>query len=178
MSDRVRLSVPGEYQSLTFAAWVRPDALPNVNNSLLMSDGWEEGECHWQIGSDGTLILGIKGTPDYKPEPNVRGPQYRAHGAITPELFGRWTHLACVYDRDRGAVTHFVDGQPVAKVPVLLDLPLRVGDAELGNWNPDGYRVKTPIRNFTGGIDEFMLFNRALDDADINRLYTQGRPPL
>src|SRR5262249_54955146 len=86
--------------ALTGAAWVSTDALPNENHSLLMADGWEEGEPHWQIGSDGTLILGIRGPADYNPEPNVRGPQYRAHGIITPERFGRWVHLAVVYDPD------------------------------------------------------------------------------
>ncbi|MCI0700830.1 MAG: FecR domain-containing protein, partial [Planctomycetia bacterium] len=98
MSDRVRLNIPGEFSSLTFATWCRPDALPNTNNSLLMADNWDEGECHWQIGSDGTLILGIKGPPGYRPEPNVSGPQYRAPGAITPARFGQWIHLAVTYN--------------------------------------------------------------------------------
>lgn len=178
VSDRIRLHVPGDFQSLTLAAWVRPDALPNVNNSLLMSDGWEEGECHWQIGSDGTLILGIRGPEGYQPAPNIRGPQYRAHGAITPERFGRWVHLAVTYDRERGEVIHYVDGKPVAQSEILLDLPLVIGDAELGNWTLTGFKSKSPIRNFTGGMDEFLLFKRALTGEEIERLYTQGRPPL
>src|SRR5262249_13056453 len=61
VSDRVRLHIPGTFDSLTFVAWVRVDALPNRNNSLLMADGWEEGTPHWQIGTDGTLILGVQG---------------------------------------------------------------------------------------------------------------------
>ncbi len=177
-SDRVRLHIPGEFQSITLLAWVRVDALPNVNNSLLMADGWEEGEIHWQIGSDGTLILGIKGPPDYQPAPNIRGPQYRAHGALTPERFGRWIHLAVAYDRERGEVVHYVDGKPVGRAEILLNLPLRIGDAELGNWNSAGYRNKTPIRNLNGCIDEFLLFNRALTREEVEILHTQGRPPL
>jgi hypothetical protein len=177
VSDRVRLHVPGEFRSLTLAAWVRPDALPNVNHSLLMADGWEEGEPHWQIGADGTLILGVRGPPDYNPEPNVRGPQYRAHGAITPERFGRWTHLAVVYDGDRKEVVHYMDGQPVARSEFLLDQVLRIGDAEIGNWTAGSFRSKSLIRNFNGAVDEFMLFSRALSDAEIEKAYAQGRPP-
>jgi hypothetical protein len=33
------------------------------------------------------------------------------------------------------------------------------------------------VRNFTGGMDEFMLFSRALTGAEVERLYAQGRPP-
>jgi hypothetical protein len=178
VSDRVRLNVPGEFRSITLAAWVRPDALPNVNHSLLMADGWDTGKFHWQIGSDGTLILGIKGPRDYHPAPNVRGPQYRAPGAITPEQFGRWVHLAVVYDADAGEVVHYMDGRPVAQSEILLELPLRLGNAELGNWNPAGYGTRSPIRNFNGCVDEFWMFDRALTGPEVDRLYTLGRPPL
>src|SRR5262249_27591228 len=57
VSDRVRLTVPGEFESMTLAAWVRPDALPNQNNALMMVDGWKPGGVHWQIGIDGTVIF-------------------------------------------------------------------------------------------------------------------------
>src|SRR2546423_365918 len=63
VSDRVRLHVPGAFDSLTLAVWARVDALPNRNNSLLMADAWNEGGAHWQIGETGTIILGIR-APD------------------------------------------------------------------------------------------------------------------
>src|SRR5262249_61486099 len=63
VSDRVRLHVPGEFESITLAAWVRVDGLPNINNSLLMADGWPPGSLHWQIGANGTLILGVQSSP-------------------------------------------------------------------------------------------------------------------
>jgi hypothetical protein len=178
VSDRVRLTVPGEFASLTMAAWVRPDALPNVNNSLLMADGWDEGGPHWQIGSDGTVILGVKGPPGYESVEKVKGPQYRAPNAIGPERLGRWVHLAVVYDRDGGEVVHYVDGRPVAQLLMQADLPLRIGTAELGNWNPATFRTKSPVRNFTGCVDEFVLLSRPLTAEEVERLYLQGRPPL
>jgi hypothetical protein len=178
VSDRVRLTVPGEFPSLTLAAWVRPDALPNLNHSLLMADGWDEGGPHWQIGSDGTIILGVKGPPGYESVEKIKGPQYRAPNAISPERLGRWVHLAVVYDRDGGEVVHYVDGRPVAQLLMQADLPLRIGTAELGNWNPATFRTKSPVRNFTGCIDEFVLLARALTGEEVERLYLQGRPPL
>ena len=154
------------------AAWVRVDALPIRNNSLMMADGWEPGELHWQIGEDGKLILGVQS------DPKGRGAHYHAVGALTPDRFGQWMHLAVVYDRDAGHVTHYLDGQPAARHPTRFDIPLRVGDAELGNWNIATHPNKTPVRHFTGCMDEFLFFARALSEKEVERLHARGRPPL
>ncbi len=172
VSDRVRLNVPGDFESVTLAAWVRVDGLPNRNNSLLMADAWPEGGLHWQIGDDGTIILGIKSPGK---EPNAH---YRAREAFGPERFGRWSHLAVVYDRDASLVTHYLDGHSIAQLPVQIDTPLHVGSAEIGNWNFAGHRPSVPIRFLTGCIDEFLLFSRALSDEEIEQTYERGRPPL
>src|SRR5205085_755899 len=148
VSDRVRFHVPGEFNSLTLLAWVRIDGLPNLNNSLMMADGWEPGAPHWQIGNEGKLILGVQS------DPKGKGGHYHAEGAITPQLFGQWLHLAVVYDRDAGRVTHYIDGQVKAEVPVEFDIPLRVGDAELGNWNIASHKNNSPVRFLSGGMDE------------------------
>jgi hypothetical protein len=87
-------------------------------------------------------------------------------------------HLAVTYDTAAGLVTHYVDGKPVGEPDEIpFDVPLRFGDAELGNWNAATFRNKHPVRNFYGGMDEFMLFSRALSGAEVERLYAQGRPP-
>jgi hypothetical protein len=172
VSDRVRFRVPGDLESITLMAWVRVDALPNRNNSLMMTDGWDEGELHWQIGDTGMLILGVQSRPKGK------GAHYHAPGNLITERFGQWVHLAVVYDRDNSQVTHYVDGRPAAQLSMQFDIPLRIGEAELGNWNLASHRNSTPVRYFTGSMDEFMLFSRALDDDEVERLYKQGRPPM
>jgi hypothetical protein len=171
VSDRVRFRLPGKFKSISLLAWVRVDALPNLNNSLMMSDAWKPGTMHWQIGNDGKLILGVQS------QPQGNGAHYHAPDAITPEHFGQWLLLGVVYDRDQVQVTHYVNGQPVASQPLVFDLPLRVGDAELGNWNMATHHNPSPVRFFTGCMDEFMLFSRALTEAEMERLYQQGRPP-
>ena len=172
VSDRVRFHVPGEFDSITLMAWVRVDGLPILNNSLMMADGWEEGELHWQLGGDGTIILGVQSRP------KGFGAHYHALRAITPDRFGHWLHLAVVYDGDGGQVTHYIDGRPVAQEPIQFDIPLRIGAAQLGNWNIATHRNKTPVRYLTGCMDEFMLFSRPFNDREVEQLYTQGRPPL
>ena len=170
VSDRVRVNVPGEFDSMTLMTWVRVDSLPNGNNSLFMADGWESGEPHWQIGNDGKLILGVQSNPR-------KGSHYHAAEVLTPARFGQWVHLATVYDGEQGEVSHYVDGISVAQQPVQLEVKLCVGEAELGNWNVATHRNSTPIRNLNGSMDEFLLFSRALDAAEIERLYQSGRPP-
>jgi ferric-dicitrate binding protein FerR (iron transport regulator) len=170
VSDRVRLHVPGEFSSLTLAAWVRVDALPNRFNSLFMTDGWEEAAPHWHISDRGRIELGVQGL-------QARGGVHYLTGpVITPDRLGRWVHLAVVYDRLVGLVTHYADGRPVHRDPLKSDLRLRLGDAEIGNWNLGPRPHNHPIRYFSGCMDEFVLFSRALDEAEVQRLYEQGRP--
>jgi hypothetical protein len=170
VSDRVRFHVPGQFDCLTLMAWVRVDALPNRNNSLMMTDGWEEGECHWQIGDNGTLILGVQSSP------KGRGAHYHAPDVLTPERLGQWIHLAVVYDHDSGLVTHYVDGRPAAQQAIQFDIRLRIGDALLGNWNLASHRNSTPVRYFSGCMDEFLMFSRALSEQEVEQHYTCGRP--
>src|SRR5262249_53094401 len=108
--------------------------------------------------------------------PKGKGAHYHAAEAIKPDRFGQWTHLAVVYDRAARAVTHYVDGEQVARADVRFDVPLRLGTAEVGNWNLASHRNRTPIRFFTGAIDELMVYSAALTDEEMARLYEQGRP--
>lgn len=125
----------------------------------------------WQIGDDGTIILGVQSSP------KGRGAHYRAHEAIRPDRFRQWLHLAVVYDKGAGRVTHYLDGRPVAEEWVEFEIPLRVAEAELGSWNLASHRNRTPVRFFSGCIDEFVIFSRPLGGGEVERLYTQGRPP-
>jgi hypothetical protein len=169
-SDRVRINVPGEFDSLTLAAWVRIDGLDNRYNSLMLTDGFDQGEVHWQVREDGTLQLGVQG-PEVKSYVN-----YRTRVLFPPQALGQWSHLAVVHDRAAGAVSHYVNGRRVSRHKIKLDGPLRIGDAEIGNWNPDSFQDKRPVRNLNGAIDEFLIFARALDGPEIERLYSEGQP--
>ncbi|HJZ91570.1 MAG TPA: sigma-70 family RNA polymerase sigma factor [Gemmataceae bacterium] len=211
--DRVRLHVPGEFESVTLMAWVRVDGLPNQNNALLLADGWPPGAVHWQIGEGGKLVFAVK-PPSAKPHPGPPPPppagvlaklkvalvqmppreapakraptvkpqvgaaegQFHAPDVFGPERFGTWIQLAAVFDRESRQVAHYVDGRPVVRMSVPFDVPLRVGDAEIGNWRPAG-NPSPAIRYLDGCIDEFLLFSRALADEEIGRLYALGRPP-
>lgn len=168
VSDRVRLNVPGEFDALTAALWIRIDALPHRFNSLLMADSWDEFEGHWHIDSKGRLELGVQG-------PNRKNfVHYFATSQFEKSLLGKWAHLALVYDRSSLRVMHYLDGEEIGNVPISLDVPLRLGACDLGNWNTTERPHTNPIRFLTGRIDEFMLYARALSGEEIAELANEA----
>jgi len=173
VNDRVRLSVPGEYESLTLAAWVRVHGLDRQFNSLFMCDGFDAGTLHWLIRKDGVLGLTVIGSSagNYQivASPSVLG----------LDQFGMWLHVAVVLDGGTKRVSHYVNGKRVSEKALKIVPPFRIGTAELGNWNARGFPDNDPfmIRNFSGAMDEFCLFSRALPDTEIRALYLSDKPP-
>ena len=172
VSDRVRLSVPGEFESLTLAAWVRVHGLDRQINSLFMSDGFEAGTVHWSIRQDGVLALTAIGS-----EPG-RYQICHSPPVLTLDQFGLWVHLAVVIDGGAKQAVHYLNGVPVSEESLNIKPPFRIGVAELGNWNAQGFPKNDPfmIRNFGGAMDEFCLFGRALNADEIHALYSVGKP--
>jgi hypothetical protein len=171
VNDRVRLDVPGRFDSLTLSAWVSVKGLDRQFNSLFMCDGLQEGTIHWLIRNDGVLSLMVKG-------PGT-GYQIAASAPVlTLDKFGTWVHLAVVIDGKARQVVHYVNGFPVVRKELKLGPPFRLGSAELGNWDAQAGPDPGPalIRNLGGAIDEFSLFSRALTDREIQQLYDEGRP--
>lgn len=172
VSDRVRLSVPGEFQALTLAAWVRVQGLDRKFNSLFMSDGFDAGTVHWLIRNDGVLGLTVVGHQPGNYQIIASSP------VIAFDSYGMWMHVAVVLDGKAKRVVHYLNGQPVSEKALKINPPFRIGAAELGNWNADGFPGNDPslIRNFSGAIDEFCVFSRALEPDEIHALYVDGKP--
>jgi hypothetical protein len=172
VNDRVRLSVPGEFEALTVAAWVRVQGLDRKLNSLFMSDGFEPGTIHWLIRNDGVLGLTIIGHGTNQYQICATKP------VLTLDQFGMWLHLAVVLDGNGTRVVQYVNGLPVGEKALKIESPFRINAAELGNWNAKGFTKENPfmIRNFSGAMDEFCLFSRALNADEIRALYSAGKP--
>ncbi len=171
VNDRVRLSVPGEFESLTLSAWVCIKGLDRQFNSLFMCDGFDAGTIHWLIRNDGVLGLTVFG-------PGSDNYQIMASPPVlTIDKFGMWVHLAVVLDGKGRQVVQYLNGSPVSHHKLKLGPPFRLGAAELGNWNARSGPNPAPIliRNLSGALDEFVLFSRALSDAEIHQLYVSGK---
>ena len=171
VNDRVRVSIPGEFEALTLAAWVRVQGLDRQFNSLFMCDGLDPGTVHWLIRNDGVLGLTLKG-PGKGNFQIVTSPP-----VLTLNRLGLWTYLAVVVDGKAKRAVHYVNGIPVSEKKVRLGAPYHLDAAELGNWNVKDFPGDDPslIRNFSGAMDEFCLFGRALSAEEIRTLYTEGK---
>lgn len=164
VSDRVRLKVPDEVQSLTMSVWVRVNGLDRAFNSLFMSESWGDRKIHWQIVREGKVRLGVAGSRNQGHTDND------SPVLFTPERFGRWMHLAVVFDPVKKEVRHYADGSLTARNPLKDISPLKLGMAELGNWNDHRGNGGVAIRHLSGAMDEFALWDRVLSDAEIAAL--------
>ena len=180
-SDRVRVNLRGEFKSLSLVAWVRIEALEHRFNSLLLTDGFDKGEVHWQLTETGQLELSVRlvgANSTTKGEP--RRSWYRSPSLFTAVDLGRWVHLATVFDRDGQTVRHYLDGELVSTEPIVPHPLLRIGSAHIGNWDPlqlmDPKRPETWVRSLNGRVDEFLVIGRALTDRKIRDAFRNGRP--
>jgi hypothetical protein len=88
-------------------------------------------------------------------------------------VWDQWLHYAGTYDAETGRAVLYINGQ------VVSELELPTGRNIANDWG-DGARVGLNIANtrpFTGLMDEFYLFKRALSQSEIKKLmYGQGWP--
>ena len=176
--DRVRVQIPGEFSSLTFACWVKIDSLDRWYNSLFLTDNYNKGEPHWQILDTGQLFFSVRVREEDSegpPHKKVLSPPF-----WNPSMSGKWMHLATTYSVNHQLVTHYLNGKKLheEKIPNHQVVPTtRIGRATIGNWSspmrPDAHFA---IRNLNGSIDEFALFDAALTAEEIREMYDNGKP--
>lgn len=176
--DRVRLNLDGTYQALTLACWVKVDSVDKKYNSLLLTDGYDNGEPHWQIHEDGSLMFSII----YRPADTAKSAKYNqmyfSKPVFTADSLGRWHHLAVSYDNQSGAVIQYFDGEEVSREVSSLHQsgrPITFGPCEIGNWGlpTDGHPF--PIRNLNGAIDEFAIYSAALGADEVRAMFEAGK---
>ena len=188
---RVRTRINGTFEAFTFACWVRIDSLEHRYNALFLADSYENGEPHWQIRDDGSLMFSvmvddsqeIRHFSKYEKRMVTHAGLHRVY--YTKPFWdisksGQWFHLAAVYDPAGRQVMQYVNGEQISSEEIIDKFhikALRLGPSEIGNWGQP-FR-KTPwfaVRNLNGTIDELAIFNSALKAEEIHDLYQQGKP--
>ncbi|HEX7905742.1 MAG TPA: LamG domain-containing protein [Chitinophagaceae bacterium] len=103
-----------------------------------------------------------------------------------PLLDGNWHHLAFVYDQATSKMTYYFDGAVVTPAPAsatdvknganprgAVDLT-SIKKLVLGGWNKHaGIDGPTDdwIKSYTGSLDQFRLYNKALTAAEVQALF-------
>lgn len=160
--DRVRINIPGTYESITMTTWIRIDGFDNYFNSLMLSDGWNRmGAVHWQIIKEGKVELAVyNGTGKYH--------NHRADFEVKPSELGSWIHAAVTYDGKGKVVKHYRNGALIGVVPIEGVVPLEIFKAQIGNWTPKGHNQ---IRNFNGRFSDFTIYGASLSEGEIQKIY-------
>lgn len=167
--DRVRIHVNGTYESMTLSTWVRIDGFDNKFNSLMLTDGWDHtGAVHWQIIKNGEIELAVQNGV-FEINNNSRAPF-----VVNPTDFGRWVHIATVYNGPEAKVVHYRDGREIGTVHLDIVVPLKIKTAELGNWTTNKSSIQN-VRNFNGRMDDFSIYSRVLSPREIRTLYEKGK---
>jgi Concanavalin A-like lectin/glucanases superfamily/FecR protein len=182
VGDRVRLQVPGKYESLTFMTWARIDALPHKQHALIMGESFQPGEVHWYVYKDGSLGLGVR-VGDNASQNDGQWRTYHSRPCITAEKLGQWAFLVTVFDGETGRITHFYNGEMVGTSKSGIHVPLHLAACEIGNWGVDVNSAMwkntgggSARRSFRGAIDEFTVISQPLYEQEIHRLYEAGHP--
>lgn len=177
--DRVRMNLDGIYKALTLTCWVKVDAVDKTYNSLLLTDGYENGEPHWQIYENGSLMFSIIYRPDHETKGPKHNQMYFSKPVFTTDSLGRWHHLAVTYDNESGEAIQYFDGKEISREVSKLHVPGRpisFGPCEIGNWGLPTQNHPFPIRNLNGAIDEFAIYSAALSTNEIENIYENGKP--
>ena len=167
----VRVNLPDEYKRMTVIAWVKIEQLVNIYHGILTSDGWTEpGKFHFQIRKNGQVGMHIfSGWAKFE--------DYWSTKTLTNDYLGRWYMIAGVVDTDQNSETVYVNGEFFDKLPTMdQTLPIRIGLAKIGGWNRTVPTDPDYPRNFSGRIDELMIFQSALTAEEIKKIYQSGQP--
>jgi RHS repeat-associated protein len=157
----VDLGNPGALQltgSMTISAWIYSTSFP-VDDAAIVSKLIEKPGPGWQL--DTTVDLGPR-TVGFKLA-NPSGALMARYGATTLQL-NQWYHVAGVYDAQAQTLTVYLNGQVdngalVGTVtPTQLDALINVNIGKRPSLN--GYE-------FSGTIDDVRIYNRALNQAEI-----------
>ncbi len=144
---------------------MRFDGFDRWLSSLLLTDGFDLGEPHWQVSWDGEVILGVAG-PGNHFSPRVMGAEH----------LGQWLHLVTVYDRPAGRVDHYLNGALIGSKAIRNPVAITIGDAEIGNWSHPIGAEAHHVRNLNGRLDEFLVFSRAMTAEQVRQMYEAGKP--
>jgi len=169
--DFVELNIPGQFQELTMAAWLKVERFENEITAILNSDWANSGGIHIQMNRLGLPRGGLLGAG----RPNQRW-------VGNPIPTGKWVHLVSVLSLPEGRHVTYVNGTPVLESGIEAnELLINPGTCRLGNWLPNAHYSNDHggrNRSLCGLVDEVSIWNRALSPSEVEALTEGGRPSL
>lgn len=169
-TDFAQVTIPGEHQELTIAAWVKVERIDFVLNAILNSDGYETGGIHFQLNRQGFVRGGVIVAGNFQ-DPFVG----------KPVPLGRWVHVASVISARTRSQQIYVNGALARERTWQNDVLVRPGTCRIGNWlaiPKDHPKDQFPTRSLRGQVDELAVWSRVLPKEEVGQLVEAGRPGL
>ncbi|MGD0518940.1 MAG: LamG-like jellyroll fold domain-containing protein, partial [Thermoguttaceae bacterium] len=169
----VRVNLPGEYRQMTVIAWVSRKRLTNHFNGILMSDDFTQSkQLHLQILDSGQINMNVHGQLSKL----VNGQEVQSSTKTIPtDILNGWCMIAGVIDTP-DQCTLYVNGEFFETLETSQIPSIKIGPAMIGNWNRGNNPNIDYIRNFSGRIDELMIFQSVLTPEQIKHIYESGKP--
>ena len=150
------VSIPsgmGVMPSFTMTAWVALNRLSDWQ-AVFQCNDWVANAVHLSFQKSGVLFLSVNGN---NPVDVSSKPIY------APGNIGMWKHIAVVYDSAAKTVKFYDNSTLNSTVTYSTAVQANFGPANIGSWNRG--------RPFSGKIDDFRVYNRALAASEIGELY-------
>lgn len=142
--------------------------------------------CVWvkceDTGEDHAIFNARAGDSSWLIHPDIRGDgQYRfclrGDGDVTicdikvgDVAWDEWVHYAGTYSRESGKATLYINGEVLQETNALADIGIA---SDWGMGARIGYNIDE-VRPFTGLMDDFCLWKRALTKEEINLVMADG----
>ncbi|MBL7043826.1 MAG: exo-alpha-sialidase [Pirellulaceae bacterium] len=164
LDDYVPLGDLGQFDAVTIAFWMKGQDVGKADDwqGLVTSDGWEEGMFHIPMRA-GKIEVYLH-----------LGEMRRGRLSSRPLKNGIWYHVAVVADRQSRAMRLFLNGceddeDNISSLSTSIKLTRQVVGRE--------FDVDKSGRYFRGTIDDVRIYDRALEEVDIQGL-CPGLQPL
>lgn len=159
----------GGNASFTVSFWLRFQSVPQRQNILDFGAMGLQKDVHFLLNPDTTVQFG-----GYDENATGAGPAPWQAVFKLPQALARWTHVATVYDADKGTLQVYVDGVRADSLVV----PAMAVDASGGLRI--GQAIKTAAQSteypFNGALDEVRFESRASTPERIKLDYATQKP--
>ena len=171
LNSKVDINLPETMTEMTMMCWVNIESTDNHYNTLLESQNRTPGAPGWYIRRR-MMLLSL-----HRPggATILRAPA----SFVSPRMWDQtmrdtWMHLGVRITRDK--IAFFKNGYKLSEVENTVNYDyLQIGSAEIGNSTAQAKRRSLPL-NFHGKMDELIIVKKALSDAEIRKVYKNGKP--
>ena len=151
----------GPLEDFTLIKWFNSTGRVGMWRCFFNRDAWAAGYVHYQFRPDNKMEMAIHSNNPVR-HPGWQGSDFTADKGI----LNKWIHLAVAYSSKEEFVRVYFDGKLDAEGE-WGPLPGEFGPGRIGSWSGGG-------REWEGLFDEMILFDVALEEADIQMLMDNG----